>query len=595
MQIPKRNQIDPEKTWDLTRIFASDQKFRQEFVDVEEKLQNFPQDTPEIIASAHKLAKRLDLFANLSRRVDKLTSYATLSSDVDTSNEKYLAMVDNCRRLAATLKIHFYDIKAAFLSLPEEKVAHLFFSPVLKPYHEFLVKLTTPIKNRVPSQVERILNFTSTISSNPKSTYDILINSELEYPLIPTDDGQAEQVNETTYNNLIASSDRHLRQQAYQELYATYGHYQQTFASLLAASINESASFNIMHHYPSDLAASLNRDSIPTSSYYDLLNVVSDHLDLLQRYLKLRQHVLKVDQMHMWDLYVPLVQLPNLSYSLAEAEAESKNALKILGTDYLKHVDYIYHNRVIDSEINQHKVTGSYSDGSYDTDAYELLNWNGSLDSVYTLLHETGHSVHSMYSRENQPYLYSKYSSLIGEIAAETNENLLTEYFLQRIDQPQIRAYILNHYLDSFTSTVFRQTQLAEFEETIHSLNRQGTSLTAEVLNDAYRKINDKYYGSIVKTDNEIAKEWIRIPHLYYNFYVYQYAIAFCAANNIAPELTANSKQKRDHYLQFLKSGSNGATLEILAKANIDLEDPTYLNNAFKLFDQRLQELEKLI
>ena len=349
-----------------------------------------------------------------------------------------------------------------------------------------------------------------------------------------------------------------------------------------------------MHGYNSAREAALAQSHIPVSVYDNLIKGVHKHLNLLHRYMKLRKKVLGLEELEMYDLYVPITGTPSLSYSYSESKKQAREALSILGKEYLDQVDYIFNNRVIDVVESKGKVTGAYSGGSYDTDPYELLNWTNDFDALYTLVHETGHSVHSAFTRKNQPYIYGEYPIFLAEIASTTNENILTEYLLSKATDPKIRAFILNYNLEAFRTTLYRQTQFAEFEQFIHEADQSGEPLTAEKLNSFYGELNQKYYG-IVEPGSDIDKEWSRIPHFYYNFYVYQYSTGFAAAVALAKNIVHGTEKQKADYLAFLKAGSSEYPIEIMKKAGVDMTTSTYLDSAFSVFEQRLNELEKLL
>lgn len=594
MPLPQRNEIAADKTWDLTRIFKNDAAFKQEFAAVQAAMQKLPDLKATATNSPADLAHSLDKIFALSQRVEKLESFASLASDVDTSNEKYLAMNSSCEQLTSTFRAQIAFLTPAILALSSDQQTAFLKSDKLRKYHHLLESIFQKSGHILSGREEKIIAQAET-AMNADQTYSILTNSDLEYPYIQTNDEKLTQLNESSYDLLIQNENRDVRKEAFTALYNTYSHYERTFASLLSSQVKSHNFKAQVHHYQDAKTASLSQNFIPTAVYDNLLACVHEHLDLLHRYVALRKKVLHLDPLQMWDIYVPLVKMPQVSFSLEEAKAETRNALKILGSDYLKHVDYLYQNRVIDTEINQHKVSGAYSAGAYDTDAYELLNWDGSLDSVYTLIHETGHSVHSMYSRESQPYVYGDYPIFVAEIASTTNENILTEYFLQNITQPEARANLLNYYLDSFKGTVFRQAQFAEFEEFIHQQDQQGQALTADLLDAYYGQLNEKYYGPAMAAGSMISKEWARVPHFYYDFYVYQYATGFCAASALSKKLASGNKQELNAYLAFLKSGSSDYPINIMKKAGIDMTKKAYLEDAFALFAQRLTELENLL
>ena len=323
--------------------------------------------------------------------------------------------------------------------------------------------------------------------------------------------------------------------------------------------------------------------------------MVNQYLPLLHRYVELRKELLGLDELHMYDLYTPLLAEAPVKFSYEEAQAKALEALKPLGEEYLEVVKKAFAERWIDVVENQGKRSGAYSSGAYDTQPYILLNWHDRLDELYTLVHEMGHSVHSYFTRHTQPYVYGDYSIFLAEIASTTNENLLTSYLLETEKDPKIRAYIINHYLDGFKGTIFRQTQFAEFEYFIHTEDAAGNPLTSEHLSKFYGELNMKYYGPIVVNDEEIKDEWSRIPHFYYNYYVYQYATGFSAASALAKRIVEAEPDALEKYLTYLKSGSSDYPIEVMKKADVDMTQPTYIEDAMEIFAQRLDELEELV
>ena len=427
------------------------------------------------------------------------------------------------------------------------------------------------------------------------NTFNVLTNSDMEYGYIQDEDGEMVQLSDGLYSLLIQSQDRNVRKNAFDVMYASYGQFENSLASTLSGEV-KAHNFNAqVHKYNSAREAALSENGVPTAVYDTLVKEVNSHLNLLHRYVSLRKKILGLSDLQMYDMYVPLTGEPSLSYNFEEAKNEARRALAPLGKDYLEHVDYIFNNRVIDVVESQNKVTGAYSGGSYDTDPYELLNWEDNLDSLYTLVHETGHSVHSWYTRNTQPYVYGDYPIFVAEIASTTNENILTEYFLDKITDPKIRAFVLNHYLDSFKGTLFRQTQFAEFEQFIHEADANGQPLTADVLDEFYGNLNQRYYGDSVEPGGEIAKEWARIPHFYYNFYVYQYATGFAAATALANNVVHGTNKERTAYINFLKAGSSDYPTEIMKRAGVDMTKADYLKDAFNTFEKRLNEFEKIV
>ena len=596
MAIPKRNEVPEELKWDLTRIFKTDKDWEIAYNQVKNDVQSLSNLKEKFTESGHKLYEGLNKILTVSRNLEKVYVYATMSSDVDTSNAHYLGYVAQVQALTSQFEAAIAFLNPAILQVPEEKMAQFKSEePRLNDYAHMLEQITRKRPHTLSAQEERLIADAGDALSTSENTYNVLTNSDMEYGYVQNEDGEMVQLSDGLYSLLIQSQDREVRQNAFDVMYATYDQFKNSLASTLSGEVKEHNYNARVHDYDSAKNAALDENGIPTIVYDTLITEVDQHLDLLHEYVNLRKQILGLNDLQMWDMYVPLTGKPSLSYTFAEAKEEAKKALRPLGEDYLKQVDYIFNNRVIDVVESQNKATGAYSGGSYDTDAYELLNWENNVDSLYTLVHETGHSVHSMYTRQTQPYVYGDYPIFVAEIASTTNENILTEYFLDHITDPKTRAFVLNYYLDSFKGTLYRQTQFAEFEQFIHEMDAKGEPLTADRLDDFYGELNQRYYGNAVEPGGEIAKEWARIPHFYYNFYVYQYATGFAAATALANNVVHGSSDQKEAYLNFLKSGSSDYPVEIMKRAGVDMTKPDYLEEAFTTFAQRLTEFKTIV
>ncbi|MCX8723930.1 oligoendopeptidase F [Lactobacillus sp. B4005] len=596
MAIPKRNEVPEELKWDLTRIFKQDKDWEIAYNQVKNDVQSLSNLKEKFTESGHKLYEGLNKILTVSRNLEKVYVYATMSSDVDTSNAHYLGYVAQVQALTSQFEAAIAFLNPAIIQVPEEKMAQFKSEePRLNDYAHMLEQITRKRPHTLSAQEERLIADAGDALSTSGNTYNVLTNSDMEYGYVQNEDGEMVQLSDGLYSLLIQSQDRKVRQNAFDVMYATYDQFKNSLASTLSGEVKEHNYNARVHHYDSAKNAALDENGIPTIVYDTLITEVDQHLDLLHEYVNLRKQILGLNDLQMWDMYVPLTGKPSLSYTFAEAKEEAKKALRPLGEDYLKQVDYIFNNRVIDVVESQNKATGAYSGGSYDTDAYELLNWENNVDSLYTLVHETGHSVHSMYTRQTQPYVYGDYPIFVAEIASTTNENILTEYFLDHITDPKTRAFVLNYYLDSFKGTLYRQTQFAEFEQFIHEMDAKGEPLTADRLDDFYGELNQRYYGDAVEPGGEIAKEWARIPHFYYNFYVYQYATGFAAATALANNVVHGSCDQKEAYLNFLKSGSSDYPVEIMKRAGVDMTKPDYLEEAFTTFAQRLTEFKTIV
>lgn len=600
MEIPLRGQVPESETWDLSRIFKSVSDWQTACDQLDQEVEQMGDLEAGFTASGRQLYKNLTQIFDLDRRVSKVYAYAGLASDVDTSDKFLLGVSAKAQQLAASYQASVSFISPALLALGEEKLEAFYQEePRLENYRHYLDQIMRKADHVLPAEEERLVSLAGDALGASSNTFNVLNNSDLEFPFVEDEDGDTVQLTETRYDLLIQSTDRNLRMDAFEALYSSYEQFESTFASTLAGNVKADNYRALVHDYPNALVAALDENAIPVSVYEQLVGTVHQHLDLLHRYVDLRARLLGLtepeDEFGMWDMYVQLTGTPSLSYSFADAKKEARAALAPLGPDYLRHLDYLFNNRVIDYVPNMHKQGGAYSGGSYDTDAYELLNWQGDLDSLYTLIHESGHSVHSMYTRENQPYVYGDYPIFTAEIASTTNENLLTNYFLDKVIDKKTRAFLLNYYLNSFKGTVYRQTQFAEFEWFIHKSDQEGQPLTGDYLSNYYDDLNRAYYGPRIETGSEIRLEWARIPHFYYDFYVYQYATGFAAATALANKISYGTVEDKENYLNFLKSGSSCYPIATMQKAGVDMTKPDYLEDAFKIFEERLDEFEKLM
>ena len=596
MAIPKRTEVPEELKWDLTRVFSSDNDWEQEYTLIKKEVQDLSKLKKDFTKDGHYLYDGLTKILEVGRRLEKVYVYATMSSDVDSSDSHYLGYVAQSQTLVSQFEAATSFMNPSILELSQAELKQFMEDePKLNNYAHMLEQIMQQKPHTLSAQEEKIIADAGDALGTSENTFNVLTNSDMAYGYVETDDGEMVQLSDGLYSNLIQSQKREVRKNAFDVMYATYGQFENSLASTLSGVVKQHNYLARVHNYDSARSSALAENHVPTVVYDTLISEVDSHLDLLHDYVALRKQILGLDDLQMWDLYVPLTGTPSLSYTFEQAKAEAKKALVPLGEDYLKQVDYIFNNRVIDVVESQNKVTGAYSGGSYDTDAYELLNWENNIDSLYTLVHETGHSVHSMYTRQTQPYVYGDYPIFVAEIASTTNENILTEYFLDHITDPKTRAFVLNYYLDSFKGTLFRQTQFAEFEQYIHDLDAKGEPLTADMLDDFYGDLNQRYYGDAVEPGSEIAKEWARIPHFYYNFYVYQYATGFAAATALANNVVHGTSEQREAYINFLKSGSSDYPVEIMKKAGVDMTKPDYLEEAFETFKKRLAEFKDII
>lgn len=595
-KVPARSEVPEKLTWDLERVYQSIEEWKKDQRKLENKLDEFKHAKDQLEMNADKFLEVIEQYLEIMRIYEKLAVFASMKNDQDTTNSQYQELQGMADNLGTQVSEAVAWFQPALVHLDDQVVQDYFHqNSKLKPYRHFITELRSQREHLLSDAQEELLAAAGNIFGAPEKTFEMLSDADLKFPVVEGENGQKVELSEGTYSKLLESVDQKVRQGAFKALYQTYGAFKNTFATTLTSQVQVQNYQAKVRHYASAKDAALSENHIPDKVYDVLIDEVHQNLPLLHRYIKLRGEVLNLDKVHMYDLYTPIVKESNLSFTYPEAQAKALEALQVYGDDYLQHVQEAFDNRWIDVVENKGKRTGAYSSGGYDTDPYILLNWQDGLEDLYTLVHEMGHSMHSYYTTHTQPYVYGDYPIFVAEIASTTNENLLTDYLLKTEKDPQVRAFVLNHYLDGFKGTIFRQTQFAEFEQWIHEQDASGKSLTADSISKFYGDLNKQYYGPAIYNDDEIAMEWMRIPHFYYDFYVYQYATGFAAATTLSQRIEDDDPAHTEAYLNFLKSGSSAYPIETMQKAGVDMTQRAYLEKAFKVFEERLNELEKLI
>ena len=591
----QRNEINEKDTWDLSTIFETDQKWEEELALLTEDTKEASSLEGHLLDSAESLLNITECYLDLSRRLEKLYVYAHMKNDQDTRVAKYQEYYAKAMTLYSQLDQVFSFYEPEFMAISEEQYQNfLAEEPKLQPYKHFFDKLLQNKEHVLSQREEELLAGAGEIFGAASETFAILDNADIVFPFVKDEDGNEVQLSHGVYMRLVESKNREVRRGAYEALYSTYEQYQHTYAKTLQTNVKVQNYRAKVRNYKSAREAALAANFVPESVYDNLVSAVRKHLPLLHRYLALRSKILGIPDLKMYDVYTPLSSV-EYSFTYEEALKKAEEALAVLGEDYLSRVKRAFSERWIDVYENQGKRSGAYSGGSYDTNAFMLLNWQDNLDNLFTLVHETGHSMHSSYTRETQPYVYGDYSIFLAEIASTTNENILTEKLLQEVQDDATRFAILNNFLDGFRGTVFRQTQFAEFEHAIHQADQNGEVLTSEFLNNLYADLNQEYYGLSKEDNPQIQYEWARIPHFYYNYYVYQYSTGFAAASALAEKIVHGSQDDRDRYIDYLKAGKSDYPLNIMRKAGVDMEKEDYLNDAFAVFERRLDEFEALV
>ena len=592
-RLPLRSEVAEKDTWNLQPIFESDQKWEDALELFTKHLSKADEFKGVLAKSKENLLHALKYRDEMSQGLGILHTYAHLNFDTDTTNPKYQSMSARMGALIAKFSSSFSFYNSELLLADETKLRnYLEEDEALSLYtHEF-DRLFKSREHILSEKEEKLLAGAGEIFNNPSDVFGMLNNADMKFPSVKDESGKMVQLSHGRYSLLMESKDRSVRESAFKAMQNTYGDLKNTLAATLTGNVKGHNYNAQIRGYQSARHAALAYNDIDESVHESLITGIHNKIHLLHDYVSLREEALKLNDIQMYDIYVPMVDDVDLKFTYEEAQEIILEALAVLGEEYQAALRRAFSDRWIDVVENKGKRSGAYSSGAYGTNPYILMNWQENIDNLFTLAHELGHSVHSYFTRKYQPYVYGDYSIFVAEVASTTNENLLLNYLLDQYEDPQVRAYLLNHYLDTVKGTVFRQTQFAEFEHLIHEADASGTALTADFLSSSYRDLNAFYYGESI-TRPEIAFEWARIPHFYYNYYVYQYATGFSAATLFSQ--TIYNGGDATPYLEFLKSGSKDYPINVLAKAGVDMRETTAIDQTLETFGDRIAELRTLI
>ncbi|TGA95975.1 oligoendopeptidase F [Sporolactobacillus shoreae] len=594
--LPKRDEIPVEEKWNLEAIYPDSAAWEAAFQKVKDLVS-------EVEAFRGKLGESSDILFTLLKKQDELTEilykvyvYAHMKSDEDTANATYQALHDRAGNLATVAGSKLAFIVPEILAIePSDLDRFLKENKDLQLYRHALDEITRTRPHVLDAEKEALLAAAGDVTDASSTTFGMLNNADLKFPKIKDENGDEVEITHGRYGRFMESENRRVRKDTFEGIYATYGSFKNTLASTLSGQIKRDNFYAQARNYKTAREAALFSNNIPETVYDNLISTIHKNLPLMYRYVALRKKALKVDELHMYDLYAPLVPNAKIEVTYDEARELVLKGLSPLGEDYLDVIKDGFNKRWIDVRETQNKRSGGYSGGSYGTMPYILLNWQDNINSAFTLAHELGHSMHSYYSRTNQPYPYSDYSIFVAEVASTCNEALLNHYLLEGTDDKKKKLYLLNNQLEGFKATVFRQTMFAEFEHIIHEKAREGEALTAEFLTNIYYDLNKTYFGPDITVDEQIGLEWARIPHFYYNYYVYQYATGFSAASALSRQILEEGQPAVDRYKNYLKSGSSDYPIEVLKKAGADMADPASIQQAMDVFEKVLDETEHLM
>lgn len=596
MEVKDRKDIDVKDTWNLESIYANNELWEEDYAVLEKDAAEFAKLKGAIEADVSKIPAVLDAYYGLHRRLSKLSVYARMRFDQDTTDSTYQTMSAKIGSLGVKIGAASAFVEPEILSYSKEQLEAAEKENERTAYYgRKIEEMLRGQEHTLDAEKEELLAAAGDMAEAPDDIFSVLMNADMKYPDIVLEDGTHLPLTNSTYISYMESPDRAVREGAFKTLYGQIASLKNTFAAIYRGNLKQAKFYAQSRKYSSARAMYLADSNVPESVYDNLLSAVHEALPMMYRYVAVRKKVLGVDKLHMYDVYTPIVAAQNQTYEFEQAKQMVLEALKPMGEDYLSHAREGLENRWIDIYPNKGKKGGAYSWGCYDSQPFILLNYTKNLDSVFTLIHEMGHSIHSYYSRTAQDYAYSDYKIFVAEVASTCNECLLMHDLLEKTTDKEQRKYLLNHYLDSFKGTLFRQTMFAEFEKNAHEYCAQGKPLTAEALSQMYLELNQKYFGPDMEKDEEIAYEWMRIPHFYTPFYVYQYATGYSAAVALSAKILKEGKPAVDAYMSFLKGGESKDPIDLLKMAGVDMTTEKPVADALALFGELVAELEALV
>lgn len=596
MEVKDRKDIDVKDTWNLESIYANNELWEEDYAALEKDAAEFAKLKGAIEADVSKIPAVLDAYYGLHRRLSKLSVYARMRFDQDTADSTYQTMAAKIGSLGVKIGAASAFVEPEILSYSKEQLETAEKENERTAYYgRKIEEMLRGQEHTLDAEKEELLAAAGDMAEAPDDIFSVLMNADMKYPDIVLEDGTHLPLTNSTYISYMESPDRAVREGAFKTLYGQIASLKNTFAAIYRGNLKQAKFYAQSRKYSSARAMYLADSNVPESVYDNLLSAVHEALPMMYRYVAVRKKVLGVDKLHMYDVYTPIVAAQNQTYEFEQAKQMVLEALKPMGEDYLSHAREGLENRWIDIYPNKGKKGGAYSWGCYDSQPFILLNYTKNLDSVFTLIHEMGHSIHSYYSRTAQDYAYSDYKIFVAEVASTCNECLLMHDLLKKTTDKEQRKYLLNHYLDSFKGTLFRQTMFAEFEKNAHEYCAQGKPLTAEALSQMYLELNQKYFGPDMEKDEEIAYEWMRIPHFYTPFYVYQYATGYSAAVALSAKILKEGKPAVDAYMSFLKGGESKDPIDLLKMAGVDMTTEKPVADALALFGELVTELETLV
>ena len=592
--IKNRNEVEDKYKWDLTKIYAKDKDYLEDVKAREKEVEKLTSYSKKMLNSPKDLYETTKAIFDTARKIDKIYTYAHLKYNEDIANTFSLKLLDKAENLSIKFNQNtsFYD--PLLLKLEYTDIEKMYKEyPKLKEYELHYKKAFRFKKHMLSEQEEALISNLSKAYSDSETIFSTLTDSDIDFGKIKDEHNKKVTLTNTNYSNYVKSSNRRVRRDAFINLYKTYGRYKTSLSKLLEKEINQTATFNKIRGYKSSLDAAMYHDELTSDVYNSLIESVSNGLEPLFKYYKLKKKIMGLDELHIYDTYADIIPKYSKKYSYEDAKKLIIETLQIFGKDYVNNIEKAFNEHWIDVMPNTGKTGGAFSGGGYDTYPYILTNFQGEFNDVSTIIHELGHSMHSYYSRNNNPFQYSRYSIVVAEVASTVNELLLAKHVLNTSKDLEEKLYILDRLMSLFKGTIYRQTMYEEFEKFLFETAEKEEALTSDVLCDYFYKLNEKYYGKSVKLDEEIKYEWGRMPHLYYNFYMYKYATGLSAACQIVNQILEGKENAINNYLKFLKTGSTMAPNEELKINGVDLTKKSVCDNAIKMFSELVDEFEK--
>ncbi len=594
-RLPLREEVPEELTWKLSDIYESTELWEKDFTEAEKEADDLAAMAGSLTDGAGALLKALDIYESCMQKVYKLYSYSEMKSDQNTMDQENLKLFQRAQSLDVKISEKLSFLEPELLMAEPEKIdVYYIEEPGLVKYKNLISEIQRKREHTLSKEMEELLASAGDMAEAASNARSMLANADIRFPNTHGEDGEELQLSSGRFVPLQMSAKREVRKEAFEKLYEQYKSFANTWAALYDGQVKKQIFYAKARKYPDTFTAAVDRNNVSPSVCDNLISCVNKNLDKFHRYVKLRKKLLGVDELHMYDVYASMVSDYDYKVSFEEAKEISLKALAPLGEDYIRTLKKAYDERWIDVVENKGKRSGAYSSGVYGVHPYVLLNFNNTLDDIFTLVHEMGHSMHTYYSNESQSFFDSNYKIFVAEVASTTNEILLLKYLLNNAKSDKEKAYLINHFLESFKGTLYRQTMFAEFERESNKLSESGTPLTADELSGLYLSLNKKYFGEDMISDPLIAYEWCRIPHFYYNFYVYQYATSFSASVAVADRILTEGKKAVEEYKSFLRSGCTDDPVSLLKLAGVDLSTEKPIQAALDVFERTIGDMEAL-